>query len=207
MNEDELLIIVPGSKYFESKIPFIQKIILFLYKLVRVKPLYINYEIEEEKRYSKTGRKCIYLNWSRGVSFISIFLANQKLKKEINNYKGKYKIKLLGSSLGAQIVLDTAKFFEDTIEKVVLLCPVTNYTSSPINKIPILSIYSESDNFSSFGNKIMNPFRKNQSLIGENVKNIIIPNFLHDDFSADREITSGIYSGKTVTQLVNDFLI
>ncbi|MFA5651870.1 MAG: hypothetical protein WC933_00720 [Candidatus Paceibacterota bacterium] len=206
MKEEELLIIVPGSKYSNSKVLFLQKIILFFYSFVGVKPVYMNYAVEEEKRLIKDGRKCVYLHWSRGISGFSVFFAVEKLKREINHYKNKHKIKLLGSSLGAQIVLDAAKTCENSIEKVVLLCPVINYDKTPIKSVPVISIYSVYDELSRLGNKIMNPFRKNMDLIGKNVNNIIIPEFTHDDFSADREIRNGIYKGKTITQLVNDFL-
>ena len=110
MEKEELVIVVPGSKYIQSKSKNIQKFILDFYNLVGIsEPIYHNYTNEWVKKINKGGGEVICLHWDRGITQISVFFAVRKLKNIIREYKNTRDIKLIGISLGGEIVLEALK--------------------------------------------------------------------------------------------------
>ncbi|MFC1727869.1 alpha/beta hydrolase [Nanoarchaeota archaeon] len=207
MKKKDLIIIVPGSNFRGSKKKTIKRIIVYLYSLVHIfRLIYYNYAKLWTKKLDKKGRKLIWLHWSRGITQLSIFFAVKKLNNLIKQYKNRYNIKLVGISLGGEIIQEAAnKFDDDSIKKIILVCSTNEHKKTNL-KTKIVNIYSSYDIFAKLSSIILNPIHGGTVLSGENVKNIDLPKFTHHEFCEDAKIKKGKYKGKTITNLIDYFL-
>lgn len=204
----DLLILVPGLKYLESKRQFIQKIILFLYKLTRIfRPVYRDYAKKWAKQLKRKNRKVIYFNWFEGIFIqFSVFFAAKKLKRLIKKHKKKYNIKLLGISLGGEVIMEALQDLDNSlVKKIILVCPTIEHTKTKI-KTQIINIYSPYDLFAEISAKLLAPIHGGIKLSGKNIKNVAIHKFSHSDFCLDKRIKVGEYKGKKITELINKLL-
>jgi len=206
--EKEIVIIVPGAKYIKSRAKFMQKLILLFYRLTRIyKPEYHNYSKEWQMKFNSDNRMVFWLHWSRGISFISKFFAKRRLLKLIKQYQNK-RIKLVGISLGGEIILEVLqKIKNHSVKKVILVCSTNENKNIKLNSTKITNIFSEKDLFARFAIEILSPFHGGQKLYGKNVKNVLIPEMTHDEFCSDSKIKKGKYKGKSITEIVNSFLV
>jgi hypothetical protein len=208
MGDKEVVIIVPGAKYIKSRAKFMQKLILLFYRLTRIyKPVYHNYSKEWENKFNSKDRIVFWLHWSRGISFISKFFAKRRLIRLIKQYQNR-NIMLVGISLGGEIILEVLqKIKNHSVKKVILICSTNENKNIKLNSTQIINIFSEKDLFSKFAIEILSPFHGGQKLYGKNIKNVLIPEMTHDEFCSDSHIRRGKYKGKSVTEIVNSYLI
>jgi len=207
-DKKELVIVIPGAKFIRHNTKFTQKLILFFYSITHVfKPVYSNYAKTWADKFNAPNRKVIWLHWSRGLTTISMWLAVKRLHRIIKQYRN-YDIKLVGISLGGEIILRTLRVekYKDSITKAILVCPTNELDFVLSNNTPIINIYSEHDFFAKIAVKILSPFFGGIKLKGDNVTNIEIPEFSHDKFCNDDKIESGEYAGKRITDIVNSYL-
>ncbi len=208
IKKEEIIIIVPGAKYIKSRAKFMQKLILYFYYLTRIyKPVYYNYSKKWEKKFDSPNRKVFWLHWGRGISSISKFFAKRKLARLISHYKNK-DISLVGVSLGGEIILELLPELKNhEIKRIILVCSTNENKNINFNSTEIINIFSEKDLFAKFAIEILSPFHGGQRLYGKNIKNVLIPEMTHDEFCSDSYIKKGIYKGKSVTSVINSFLI
>ncbi len=208
MSQKEVVIVVPGAKYIQSKIVFFQKFVLFFYRLVNIKnPVYKNYVQDWESKISKPGRKIVLLDWDQGLAPWSLWLAKIMLKLQIfKHLEEGYTVNLLGFSLGGEIVINTINDYKDgEINKVVLVCSVNTDNTMDKNITKFLNIYSLHDLLATLAIKLFAPVHGGSVLKGNSVKNISIDNFGHEQFCTNEIITDGQHKGKRITDLINDF--
>ncbi len=207
MQKEEITIVVPGVKYLRSKNRKLQKAISFLYGLTNTTPDYHNPENEWSKSLSKCHRKIIWLHWKQEISPLSKHAATKKLKNLIDQYKNFYKINLIGSSLGGEIVLETINKIKDgTVNIAIVLSSINENTKVNLKKTKIINIYSPYDKFRDDAIFLLAPIHGGRKLCGKNVKNIIIPKFSHDKFYSEEKVKFGRFKGKKITQIINHFL-
>ncbi len=209
MSQKEIIIVVPGAKYIQSKILFFQKFVLFFYRLVNIKnPVYKNYIKDWEPYLKKDDRKIVLLDWDQGLAPWSLWLAKVMLKMQIfKHLEEGYIVNLMGFSLGGEIVINTVNDYKDgKINKVILICSVN--TNNTINKTTtkFLNIYSPFDLLAKIAIKVFAPVHGGSVLKGNEVKNISIDKFGHDNFCINDVIENGEYKGKRITDLINEFL-
>ena len=209
MSQKEVIIIISGAKYLNSKIPLIKHIILLFYKFTRIaRPVYKNYAKDYGQKISKVGRKIVYLDWDRGFTIWSVWRAEKLLSSEINKYlKEGYKINIVGISLGGDIALHIINELKDgDIDKVVLISSINIDKTMDKNITKFLNIYSSDDLLAEVGTRFMAPVHGGDMLEGNSVKNINVDGFSHNQFCSDNIIKNGEYKGKRISELVKDFL-
>ncbi len=206
MKNEEIVIIVPGSKYIKSRPGIEQYFLLWFYKTVRIfKPISANYAKDWRKRVNSKNREVLWLHWGRGITFISKWFAVRKLRRLLRHHRS-HKIKLIGISLGGAISLEAVeKEKNNSVNKIILVCS-TNEDKTPDFDTKIINIYSEKDLFARLATKVLAPVHGGQKLHGKHVVNVQIPDMTHDEFCADSRIKKGKYKGKSITQLINYFL-
>jgi len=206
MKKKDLIIFVPGAKYVYSKYDFLERAIRKFYELTNIlNPIRFNYALLWQERLRKTDNEVIWLHWNGGVNLISKFFAVRRLKRIINHYHSTHNIKLVGLSLGGEIVLEAAQKLPSKIQKIVLLCSTNEHIHQTI-KVPIYNLYSPDDLFEKFSAFVLSPFHGGVRIYGEKVKNIILAKLRHEDFCKDSLIRSGKYKGLKVSEVVKLFL-
>jgi hypothetical protein len=205
----EVVIIVAGTKYINSKIPFIKKLLLRLYQLVRnSEPVYQNYAKDYGHKIRREGREIIYLDWDRGFTSFSVRKGKNKLKEQALDLISKgYRVSILGISLGGDIALRVINELKDgDVDKVVLICSVNVDNTMDKERTKFLNIYSSDDLLAEIAIKLKAPIHGGDALEGNSVKNILINGFGHNQFCTDEVIDCGEYKGNRISDLVKDFL-
>ncbi len=208
MPQKEVIIVVPGAKYIQSKILFVQKFVLFFYRLVNIKnPVYKNYIKDWEPYLKKDNRKIVLLDWDQGLAPWSLWLAKLMLKVQIFKHLNEgHTVNLMGFSLGGEIVINTINEYKDgEINKVVLVCSVNTDNTMDKNITKFLNIYSPHDLLATIAIKVFAPVHGGSVMQGDSVKNISIDNFGHDNFCINDMIENGTYKGKRITDFINEF--
>jgi len=209
MSQKEVIIVVPGAKYIQSKILFFQKFVLFFYRLVNIKnPVYKNYIKDWEPYLKKDDRKIVLLDWDQGLAPWSLWLAKVMLKMQIfKHLEEGYTVNLMGFSLGGEIVINTINEYKDKeINKVVLICSVNTDNTMDKTVTKFLNIYSPHDLLATIAIKVFAPVHGGSVMQGDSVKNISVDKFGHDNFCINDVIENGAYKGKRITDLINEFL-
>jgi hypothetical protein len=205
----QLVIVVPGVKYIHSDLNLLQRLILFIYHFTHtINPPY-NYPKRWKHKFDRGNRAVLWLKWNRGITPLSKWIGVMKLKKKIKENKDKYDvIRIVGISMGGEIALEAARFFDDgVIKKIILVCSPNQKNHITLKRTKVINMYSKYDLIAKFGILIFAPFHGGKKLYGNTVRNIKIPKFSHGKFCRDETINSGNWKGKTVTQVINRFLM
>lgn len=209
MFKKEVVIVIPGAKYINSRNSITKNLILSFYRTTRVlNPVYFNYAKKWAKKFEKDGREVVWLRWNRGFTIWSRWIASSKLKKEIIKYKQKgFVIKIVGISLGGDIALRVLRELgDDVIEKIVLVCSTNTDSYIEQENTKVFNIYSQFDIFVKLMTKLIAPIHGGVVLGGKSVENVSIEDFSHDEFCSDEAIKIGKYKGKQITDIIKDFL-
>jgi hypothetical protein len=209
MKDREVVIVVPGAKYINSRNSFIKNIILLFYRSTRIlKPVYTNYTQEWLGKFEQENRKVVWLRWNRGFTIWSRWLGYCVLKKEVLYRKRLgYRVKVVGISLGGEIAVKVLeKLGSGYIDKVVLICSANTDKEVNVDGTKIYNIYSTYDLFIRLAIKLLAPIHGGMILGGDFVENIEIKNFSHDKFCSDDLIEVGKYKDNRITDLVKEFL-
>ena len=209
MLKNEVVIVVPGAKYINSRNGLTKNLILLFYMSTRIlSPVYFNYAKRWAKKFEKEGREVVWLRWDRGFTIWSRWLASAKLKKEIIKYKQKgFVVKIVGISLGGDIALRALRDLGDNvIEKIVLVCSTNTDSFIEEENTKVFNIYSTFDLFVKLMTKLIAPIHGGVVLDGRSVENVSIEDFSHDEFCSDEAIKKGKFKGKLITDIVKEFL-
>lgn len=202
----EMVIVIPGPHFLRGFSKTFHRIILKLYDFTHIShPVYYNYARRYAEIFHHKGKEGIWLHWNRGLSPVSKLLAVRRLRRVIRKYKNTHDIKLVGISLGGEIALEAVKKLrESDVKKIILICPVIEDTRIRFKKIDIFNLYSNHDVFARIASKVLSPVHGNFK--SDNIMNIEIPNFAHDDFCKNEKISNGKYRGKRVSDVVEELL-
>ena len=209
MLKREVVIVIPGAKYINSRNSLMKNLILLFYRTTRVlNPVYTNYARKWARKFEKDGREVVWLRWNRGFTIWSRWLASSKLKREIIKYKQKgFVVKVVGISLGGDIALRVLRELgDDVIEKIVLVCSTNTDSFIEQRNTRVFNIYSPFDLFVKIMTTLIAPIHGGVVLGGESVEYVCIEDFSHDEFCADEVIKKGKYKGKTTTDIVKEFI-
>ncbi len=206
MKTREVIIIVPGVRGLLKWPWIVQGIVNFLSRLFKVEVILIDHPRFWREKIRLKNTKVVFVHWNRGISNISLWIAKRRLLRRLRKYKN-YNVKIVGISLGGQIVLDAIdeSYFEN-IKKVVLIASVDSHKKVDFPSPPIVNIYSKADTFGHIGEVILFPFSRTVLLKGKNVKNIHLPGVAHVDFCNDNYLKEGKYKGRQVSDIVKGFL-
>lgn len=203
--KQEVIIIVPGVKGLSKYPKSISVIFYFLGKLLNFKPIYEDHlKIWKGKIVAKN--KPLWFHWSRNPDPISKFIAVKKLSHLIRNFQN-HKIKLVGISMGGEIIIEAIKKYHgNNIKKIILVCSINEAKKIPYDHIKTINIYSLDDSFEEVAIRVLSAFHGAKKLAGSNVVNINLPGMEHSDFCLNIPIPKGEYKGKRPTDIVNRFL-
>src|SRR3989338_3114816 len=124
MAKKDVIIVVPGVKAL-SKWPRVARIMGYaLCRALGFKPVYEDHLKIWEKKICFGKSKILFLSWSRNPDPLSKLMAVRKLRNLINSLKDS-KIKLVGISIGGEIILEAIKggHFKN-VKKVILVCSI-----------------------------------------------------------------------------------
>lgn len=206
MAKKDVIIVVPGVKAL-SKWPRVARIMGYaLCRALGFKPVYEDHLKIWEKKICFGKSKILFLSWSRNPDPLSKLMAVRKLRNLINSLKDS-KIKLVGISIGGEIILEAIKggHFKN-VKKVILVCSINETHRISEKKAKIINLYSSRDGFAEAVIDALSFFDGSKKLAGKNVVNINLRNMDHADFCTDAEIPLGKYRGKKPSDIVNAFL-
>jgi hypothetical protein len=207
MYKKKLVIVILGTKRIDPKIHWLKKIFLNLYALFGIKHFsYYRHENKWKENFYSQDRDVRLLHWGRGFTGISTYFGMRKLSKLINKYKNTHEITIVGYSMGGEVALETAQKFDGIINKVICVFSANKKCKIRLKKTKVINIYSPYDFFVKTAIKILAPITGNQKLIGENITNISLNDFGHDDVFSNKKINDGRFSGKTISELINEFI-
>jgi hypothetical protein len=209
MSKKEIVIVIPGAKYINSRNSIIKNLVLLFYRTTHVlSPVYFNYAKKWAKKFENKNRKVIWLRWNRGFTIWSRWLATSKLKKEIVKYKQDgFVVKIVGISLGGDIALRALRELGDNIiEKIVLVCSTNTDSYIEQENTVVFNVYSPFDLFVTLMTKLIAPIHGGIVLGGKSVENVCIEDFSHDEFCSDEIIKKGKFKGKQITDIIKEFL-
>lgn len=210
MIKKEVVIVVPGAKYINSRNNIVKNFILLFYRTTRIlKPVYFNYAKKWANKFEKEGREVIWLRWNRGFTIWSRWYASAMLKGKIISYRKRgYAVKVVGISLGGDIALRVLRELGDNvIDRIVLVCSTNTDNFIEQENTKVINIYSPFDIFVSLMTKIIAPIHGGVVVGGKSVENICVEDFSHDEFCSDKLIKSGKFKGRLVTDIIKEFLV
>jgi|GEM_PF-3905843 hypothetical protein len=192
----EKIIIINGSNYPRSDIPWVQKLIMSLwYKIFNVVPFYEKENDKWLKLIENNNREIVYFNWPGQVWPSVVNKAGRQLALFV---KDKGPVKIISTSLGTQVALKASKYAPN-ICKIISLAGA--YTPYPIS-IDFIDIYSTSDHLANLGRGLLSFFFFKKIKRRE----VILHNIRHDQFHEDITISEGEFKGFTMSGLINHFL-
>jgi len=207
MEKKKLIIVILGAKKIRPHYHWLKKAFIFLYNKLGLSAL-SSWQLEAKwkENFYSGDREVIYLHWGRGISSLSRFLALRKLKKIIKEYQNTHDIYLIGHSLGGEVALEACNIFDGIIKKAILVFSVNQRKNIKIKKTKIVNIYSPVDFFVQTVIRVLAPLTGNQKLIGNNIANISLNEFRHEELFSNKKISGGKFNGKTVPQMINDLI-
>ncbi|MFH1358691.1 MAG: hypothetical protein ABIH37_02285 [archaeon] len=205
MKQKEIVIIVPGAAPLTKYPIFIRYLFFSILYFLRIKPIKEDHaDIWGRKLLRKNG--FIWFYWSRKVDNFSLKIAERRLKKVLDSYKNK-NIKLVGISIGGQIILETLmKKSYDNVSKIIFIGSINGYHKINFKHKKIINLYSKKDFLTYISIKILSPFHGSRRLYGKNIKNIILPNLTHNQICSDAKVEKGRFKGKSITQIITQLL-
>jgi pimeloyl-ACP methyl ester carboxylesterase len=207
MLKKKLIVVILGAKRINPRAHWAKKVLLFLFNLLHVTS-FADYkqQLNWRKYFKSDNTEVIYLHWGRGVGLLSRILALKKLKKIVHQYKNTHEITLIGHSLGGDVAMEACKQFDGIIKKVILLFSANESKKSTLKMTKIINIYSPYDFFVRMAIMILAPIAGGQKLIGENIVNIPLAHFEHEEVFLDKKIKGGKFRGKTISELINTLI-
>ncbi len=201
----ELIVIVPGVKPLSQWPRLIAKACYSLIMLLSLRPVYGDHAQIWKGKISDGKSSVLWFNWSRNPDLISKVWAVKKLQRLIKSKSEK--IKLVGISIGGEIILEAIKGRHyKNVSKAILVCSINETHKIKEKRIKIVNIYSSSDRFAEAAIETLSFFNGSRRLAGKNITNINLPKMDHVDFCANSAIHKGKYKGKTPSDIVNEFL-
>ncbi|MFC1740978.1 hypothetical protein ACFL3V_00390 [Nanoarchaeota archaeon] len=204
MKQKEVVIVVPGVHDISYYPSWIKSLSFFLFRLLRIRPILKDHLTVWKGRIDH-GPRTIWMKWTRHADPVSLWLARRKLKRLLRQHKNE-RVSIVGISMAGDIILDVIKDANPQVSRVILACSVNGHTKIDFPHPRIINIYSDKDRFVQMAIDVYSPFFGGKRLEGKDVKNVVIPNFTHDEFCSDVRIKKGRFKGKRITQLVNGFL-
>ena len=206
MAKKEVVIVVPGVKGL-SKWPRPVRTAVHLFcKALSLSPVYEDHAKIWETKIISPGNKVVWLKWSRNPDVLSKLIAVRNLRNLINSFRN-YKIKLVGISIGGEIILEAIKgrHFKN-VKKAILVCSINEVRKIYEKNTKIINLYSSRDGFAEAVIEALSFFDGSKKLLGSNVANIDLPDMDHADFCTDNVIHGGKYGGQRPSDIVNKYL-
>ena len=205
MAKKELIIVVPGVKGLCEWPRLIAKPFYSMCRFFGLNPVYEDHPKIWKNKIKDPKSDILWFNWSRNPDLISELLAVKKLQWLIESKK--QKIKLVGISLGGEIIIEAIKGQHyRNVKKAILVCSINEIHKFKEKKVKIINIYSASDHFAEAAIETLSLFIGSKRLSGKNVTNINLPGMEHADFCIDKIISRGEYKGKRPSDIVNEFV-
>lgn len=202
----EVVIIIPGAIPLKKYPSTLKNLGIKMGRMFNIRTYFEDHPHVWKKSKVLRKKNFIWMHWTRGIGLISKFLAKRKLKRLLTHYKNE-NVKLVGVSLGGEIILETLKNQNyKNIKKVILVCSINEMKQIEFKHPPIVNIFSEEDKFAQLAIKLYSPIHGGERLYGKAIENIEIPQMQHADFCSDVKIKEGKFKGKRVTELIALFL-
>jgi len=206
MLKKEIIIVVPGANSLLKWPYWIQGIVLFFLKLMKIEPVYLDHKKIWHTKIGFSKSEVLWLHWGRGIISISKWFAVRKLRRLINHFMH-HPVKIIGISLGGEVIIEAIRNREySNIKKVILVCSVNEIKKIPQEEVDTVNIYSVSDRFSKLAIELLSFDRGRRRLLGKHIKNVDLPGMTHRNFCYNDLISNGKYKGKRPTDVVNLFL-
>ena len=203
MKKKRLVIYVQGASYLSTSSKPLKKIISILYDIVRTKP---NYSVSLPVWLTKKTFACdkiVTLPWKENINPLSKIGAIERLEKMIEAYKKEYEIILVGTSLGGDIVLETAENIKGSnIKSVFLIGSINESRNINLKKVKVFNIVSNNDTLEKIGIEIFAPISGSVILKGKRVKNIVLSGLRHDQLHQNEFIPNGKYKGQRLSNII-----
>ena len=205
MAKKKLIIIVPGVKPLSQWPRLIARTCHSLIRLLSLRPVYEDHAKIWKGKINDGKSNVLWFSWNRNPDVLSKLWAVKKLQRLINSKSEK--IKLVGISIGGEIILEAIKGKHyKNISKAILVCSINETRKIGEKKIKIVNIYSSSDGFAEAAIETLSFFNGSRRLAGKNIININLPKMDHVNFCANSIILRGKYKGERPSDVVNEFL-
>lgn len=206
MAKKEAIIVVPGVKGLSKWPKPIVKACSFVFNVLNLNPVYEDHLLIWKEGLFPGERKLFWFHWNRNPDVLSKVIAVKNLCKLINSLK-RNKVKLIGISLGGEIILEAiSRCHPKNVKKAILICSINERRKVSEKGLKIVNIYSLRDDFAGAAIDALSFFNGSERLLGKNVLNINLSDMSHADFCTNKVIRKGKYKGQTPIDLVNMYL-
>ena len=169
----EIVIFVPGALNLPKWPTIIQDICFLFDNLFKIKPCLDDHVAVWKERSFFKKPNFIWMHWKRGIGPISKFFAKRELRRLLHCYQNE-NVKLIGISLGGDIILKTLKKNRySNIKKIILVGSINEIKNINFEHPQIINIFSDKDKFAQIAIEVYFPIHGGERLFGKNVVNML----------------------------------
>ena len=192
----ETIIIIDGCDYIKSESRFLQKLILIVYRMFNVVPLYSNEAFEWAKRLEKKEREVIFFDWSHSF-WPSEVTASSEALKDLIAKKGP--VRIVSFSMGSQLAINAARASKNVLE----ILSVSGVFRPHHIDAPFVEVRSSTDYFGNFWRDVFWVFSFHKKMHREI---FTLHGIRHDEFHRDIPIQDGEFRGRKISWVI-DYLL
>lgn len=182
----KLVVIVPGSKTKESRLPLLRPLLEKFYTHFGVQVEGTAWLPALEASFAAIPADTLVFSWSGGISPFSIRRAAKELERILLQYQDR-EIYLFTKSLGGAVATLAAQNARLPIKQIVYVAtPHFRFAKRVPPSVRVINIFSKADTYQQLANRVLYIGLGRTSL--PQAQNIEIPELRHSDFNHNVEI-------------------